>query len=404
VLTLPGHQNDVVSVSFVGMAGHHQLATGDRSGDVRLWDIDSIGERDELITVRGHEQPVSMLAFSPDGRLVATASWDKSIRLWDLKAKTLLRLLSGHADSATNVKFSPDGRRLASSSKDGTIRLWDTATWTSHPLMFEESWRSKIVREIAFSPDGRLLDAADDDGMIRTWNVADGRLIHVGRAHDNKIQGLAFSPDGTLLASASEDTHIKLWRVADWTEERKLAGHTKGVWQASFSPDGRFLVSASDDRTARVWAVATGREVTQPIVQERAAWSVDFSPDGKTIAIGCADATVHLWDFDGSASPPTLGQHTVLRIVGGPVWYVKFNRNADDVRLGIASADKTARIFSIRRFRAMFEDAEKLERDAEHEGGLQVRPGQSDPDIVPIAQDRFVPVETDGRTASTARP
>ena len=260
-------------------------------------------------------------------------------------------------------------------------------------MKFEDGRQNKIVREIAFSPDGRALAAAGDDGMIRVWDIADGRLTHVWRAHNNKIQGLAFSPDGTLLASASEDTTIRLWRIADWTEVRELAGHTKGVWQASFSPDGRFLVSASDDRTARVWDVATGRQVTEPIVQERAAWSADFSPDGKIIAIGCADATVHLWDFGASAASATLEHHTVLRIADGPVWYVKFNRDPDDVRLGIGSADKTARIFSIRRFRTMFVDPERLESDAEHESGLQVRPGQSDPDIVPIAQDRFSGVE-----------
>jgi WD40 repeat protein len=402
VLTLPGHQDDVVSVAFVGTEGHHRLATGDRTGEVRLWNIDSIGEREELITLRGHEQPVSSLAFSTDGRLLATASWDNSIRLWDLQAKTLLRLLPGHEDSITNVKFSPDGRLLASSSKDGTILLWDTAAWTSHPLKFEEGWQKKIVREIAFSPDGRALAAAGDDGMIRVWNIEDGRLTHVWRAHNNKIQGLAFGPDGTLLASASEDTTIRLWRIADWTEVRELAGHTKGVWQASFSPDGRFLVSASDDRTARVWDVATGRQVTEPIVQERAAWSADFSPDGKIIAIGCADATVHLWDFGASAVSATLEHHTVLRIADGPVWYVKFNHDPDDVRLGIGSADKTARIFSIRRFRTMFVDPERLESDAERESGLQVRPGQSDPDIVPIAQNRFSRVERDAdRTALT---
>lgn len=402
VLTFPGHQNDVVSVSFVGGEGHHRLATGDRSGDVRLWDIDGIGQREELITLRGHEQPVSVLAFSPDGRLLATASWDKVILLWDLQTKTLSRLLRGHENSVTTVKFSPDGRRLASSSKDGTIRLWDTTTWTSHPLKFEEAWQNKIVREIAFSPDGRQLVAADDDGMIRAWKIEDGRLIYVGRAHANKIQGLAFSPDGTLVATASEDTTIKLWRVEDWSEARVLVGHTKGVWQPTFSPDGRFLISGSDDRTARVWDVATGREVTTPIVQERAVWSVDFSPDGRMIAIGCADATVHLWDFAATGSAATLARHTVLRLVDGPVWYVKFNRNPSDLWLGIGGGDKTARIFSVRRFRGMFADAQELERDAERHGGLQVQRGQSDPDIVPIPQEVFVPAAA-ARTALSER-
>jgi WD40 repeat protein len=226
----------------------------------------------------------------------------------------------------------------------------------------------------------------------------------LGPAPVGHRQHLAFSPDGTLLASWSEDTNTRLWRVADWTEVRGLAGHTKGVWQARFSSDGRFLVSASDDRTARVWDVATGQQVAEPIVRERAVWSVDFSPNGKIIATGCAYTTVHLWDFAPSANSATADHYTVLRIVDDPVSYVKFNRGPDDVRLGIGSADKTARILSIRRFRTMFVDAATLERDAEHEGGLQARPGQANPHIVPIAQNRFVPVETNSDQIASTEP
>jgi WD40 repeat protein len=402
VLTLPGHQSYVNSVTFVGSEGHHLIATGDVTGIVRLWDIDSIGQRDELITLRGHEGPVSVLSFSRNAPLVASGSWDKTVRFWDLRTRKVVGQLTAHRDAITALKFSPDGKLLATGSKDSTVRLWNMARMPENEseatrTLSHAKGGDNMVRDLAFSLNGEVLATASDDKKIRILNVKDGSLLNVFDAHKLKTQGLAFSPDGHLLASASDDKTIKLWRVGDWTLVNTLNGHESGVWQLAFSPDGRFLLSASDDRTARLWDVESGREVVAPLEHDGSVWSVDFSPDGKAIATGCADSTVHLWDIDTSGGRVKLGNRTVLRISDGPIWFVKFNRDADDVQLGIGSIDKTMRIFSIRRFRTLFADPARLQSDAERKSGLQVRPDKSAPDVVPI------PTHAD-RAASTSRP
>jgi parallel beta-helix repeat protein len=253
-----------------------------------------------------HTDRVFSVAFSPDGRLLASGSCGQrdssgdciqgEIKLWDVASGSEVRTLTGHTDRVFSVAFSPDGRLLASGSGDNTIKLWDVASGSEvRTLSGHTSW----VFSVAFSPDGRLLASGSDDKTIRLWEVATGREVRTLTGHTDRVFSVAFSPDGRLLASGSGswDRTIKLWDVASGREVRTLSGHTSWVFSVAFSPDGRLLASGSGDKTIKLWDVASGREVRTLSGHTSWVFSVAFSPDGRLLASGSGDGTIRLWDI-----------------------------------------------------------------------------------------------------------
>jgi hypothetical protein len=249
-------------------------------------------------TLTGHTDWVTSVAFSPDGRLLASGSFDKTIELWEVATGSEVDTL-GPTGYVVSVAFSPDGRLLASGSSDKTIRLWEVATGSEvRTLTGHTDW----VYSVAFSPDGRLLASGSSDKTIRLWEVATGSLVRTLSGHTGGVTSVAFSPDGRLLASGSLDATIKLWEVASGREVRTLSGHTGGVTSVAFSPDGRLLASGSLDATIKLWEVASGREVRtlsgHPLRPHRGCHSsVAFSPDGRLLASGSGDTTITLWEW-----------------------------------------------------------------------------------------------------------
>ncbi|MEC4021061.1 nSTAND1 domain-containing NTPase [Streptomyces sp. H27-D2] len=258
----------------------------------------------------GHTQVVSSVAVGSDGRTLATGSFDRTVRLWDVSDRrhpTRLSVLTGHTDTVSSVAFSPDGHTLASTGRDRTIRLWNVADARRPVLLSVLTGHTDTVFSVVFSPDGHTLATGSYDHTARLWDVSDPQ--HPGRlatltGHRDFVDCLAFSPDGRTLASGSDDRTIRLWNVTDPRRPGQLApltGHADVVASVAFSPDGRTLASASDDRSVRTWNVVDLRHPSQQAMltgHTGAVTAVAFSLQGRTIVTASADHTAQVWEAD----------------------------------------------------------------------------------------------------------
>jgi tetratricopeptide (TPR) repeat protein len=259
----------------------------------------------------GHTDNVHAVAFSPDGQLLATGSWDTTIGIWRVRDGTLLRQFYGHEKYVSSVAFSPDGQILASASADQTVRLWRVSDGELlHTLIGHEGF----VSSVAFSPDGHMVASGSWDSNIGLWRVGDGELLRVLRGHHDVVESVAFSPDGQTLASGSWDTTIGIWQVSNGELLRVLRGHDGHVSSVAFSPDGQTLASGSWDETARLWNVREGTPQRTLVGHRDEIRSVDISPDGQTLASASGgledEPTVRLWDAPTGTPRQTLTGHT----------------------------------------------------------------------------------------------
>jgi WD40 repeat protein len=291
--TFKGHSDWVTAVAFTSSG---VLASGSWDESVRFWDV-ATGR--ELEGLRGNVKHVQALAFSRDGRWLAAENSANAVTMWDATTGKEIRTLASDKPLGAvgtswvySIAFSPDGRWLASGVDDKTVRIWEMST--GRKLRDLTALRRSVIY-IAFSPDGRLVASGNDDKTTQIWDVSTGAEIRVLSGHRKPIYAVAFSPNGRWLASASGDKTIKVWDVATGHEVRTLPGHLNAVTSLAFSPDGRWLASGSWDKTIKLWDMATGTELQTLGAKTHSIYAVAFDSTGHWLASGSEDGTVNLW-------------------------------------------------------------------------------------------------------------
>jgi eukaryotic-like serine/threonine-protein kinase len=319
VFTCTGHSTSVSSVAFSPDGRYLASATGQwlkkDPGEVKLWDA-ATGAL--IWKGQDHTGPVMTVAFSPDGRRLASAtgSWGAKageVKIWETATGKVLKTLSGFPPGVFGVAFSPDGSRLATAGADGKVRLWDAE---SGERLFALEGHKDNVFSVAFSPDGRQLASAGRDGNAIVWDLASKRGIYPPLRGPHDLRSVAFSPDGQQLVTASFDQSVKIWEAASGKLLRTYWGHRAPVLCAAFSPDGRRVASTDSVGVVNIWDVATGRILrTVRGHTGGVAWTA-FDPEGRRLATAGRDRTVRVWDItrdqDVHSLPQTAGAQNVI--------------------------------------------------------------------------------------------
>lgn len=357
------HKERVIAVAFSPKGQLLASVSGetDKPGDVKVWDAVSGAP---LVSFPGPQvpNPVVHVAFSPDGRRLASGSAENAVKVWDIMSGQELYKLPGHVAPILNVTFSPDGCRLITAGRDRVVKVWDlppgkpgasvtgvrelSPRWTRQDFstspwcialspdgsclaiggpradgnvrvydMSTGKLLHKLIGDfrvisVVFSPDGRRLASAGSDRIVRLWDTTTGQEVISLRGHEDSIGRLLFSPDGHRLASASQDGMVRVWDASPFDENsdphiRTLGGPDDGEFNAvAFDPKGRWLASASSDKSIKLWDAQTGREIRAFHGHEEAAVCLAFSPDGQHLLSGSMDRTVKHWDVETGEELP----------------------------------------------------------------------------------------------------
>jgi WD40 repeat protein len=344
VAVLHGHTGAVTDLAFApdgnrlaSLSFATNLVDIEGDGTARVWDVDP---RASLPVLRGHDKYVYPVAYTADGRLIASGAWDGSVRLWDAATGEAVAVMT-QGGRVRALALSPDGKRLVTMGDDTDgLRVWDVAgglqiatyktaenrLWAvayrpggahvavlgpGHIIEVLDATSGKQVtraeagvrleywayrRGLAYSPDGRLLAGPYEGNKVGLWEADTYRLVGTLTGHEGTVVSVAFNADGRLLASGGADSLIKVWDVASTECLRTLSGHAGEVFAAVFHPDGSRIASGGRDRLVRLWDAATGEELVRLPGHSDYVYSLAFSPDGKSLASGSGDKTVRLWD------------------------------------------------------------------------------------------------------------
>ncbi|MED7952152.1 nSTAND1 domain-containing NTPase [Streptomyces sp. BE303] len=252
----------------------------------------------------GHGSAVLAVAYSPDGRTLATGSADHTVKLWDTATHRMLATLTGHGSTVMTVAFSPDGRTLASAGADRTVRLWDVSSGRTKGVL---TGHTDSVRSVAYLPDGHTLVTGGADRTVNLWDTVTPRMSSTFLGHTGAVTTVAVSPDGSTLATGSADRTVRLWSLTSYTGTAVLDGHAQEVSQVAFTADGRTLATIGQDGTFAWWDVAERRMTDRFHETNSTAPALALSPDGTELATTAADHIVHTWDVRTRRTTATIG-------------------------------------------------------------------------------------------------
>jgi WD40 repeat protein len=310
--TFHGHIGYVISVAF--SPDGRRLASGGNDGTVKIWDV---AKGQEIFSFKRHHPEIHRVCFSSDGRRLAGTN-GREVIVWDAEKGQEVFALKGHTDFVGSLCFSPDGR-LASGSWDGTVKIWD-ATKGKEILTFKE--HKGPVFAVGFSPDGSRLASTSvassvfdehplphsEEVTVKIWEGVKGQVLFTLKGPRVDGPGMCFSSDGRRLAYVGLKGTVKVWNVDKAQDILTVEGHFMGT-SVCFSPDSRFLGSVGNDRAVKVWDIEKGQEVLTFKGHTDQVWCLCFSPDGRRLASGSSDKTVKIWDTERGQKVLSLKGH-----------------------------------------------------------------------------------------------
>lgn len=283
------HKGNVISFSLSGVKGDRIVTSSENL--IFIWDTKNGLVIDSL---KGHTNVVKKVYFSPDGKRIASASWDKTIRIWDAINGDVIDTLQNHQDYVESVSYSSNGKKIVSSSWDNTVRVWDGVNGEELKVLDKHK---DIVLSAVFSPNCKMIASCSKDSTIILWDADHYSQLKLLKGHSGPVVSIMFSPNNKYLASASTDKTVRIWDVESEVELHSLKGHTEGVTSVAFSPDGNFLVSTSNDNTIKVWNFTDGKLLQSIDKHSDDVNSAIFGFDGATILSASKDNTLRIWQF-----------------------------------------------------------------------------------------------------------
>ncbi len=329
LFTLSGHTGWVMDIAI--SPDGKRLASASMDGTVKIW---SLEPGQEVVSMAGSG---IRAAYSPDGKWLAQETAAGAVQLWNAQSGEKGLTLSGNGEAILGFAFSPDGKRIVTGGVDKTAKVWNVATGE---LLLTLTGHENIIRDVAYSRDGSRIATAGFDQTARIWDAASGKELLKLEGHQGLVTGVAFNADGSRLATASTDQTPKIWDAKNGSLLFTLAGYEAAIPDITFSRDGTLLATGSQDKTARIWDTATGKELRVLIGHSSEIQSVAFSPDGTMLATGSGDNTAILWDL---ATGKEL--HSLFGSAGG-VMGVTFH--PDGSKLALSSGDGVIRVYTLK--------------------------------------------------------